>query len=79
MAREALAAGAGSPAILNAANEEAVRLFLEGRIGFLAIAEVVEKVLERLGAPSAPDLGSLLALDAEARAEAQRMAAARAA
>ncbi|MCC7428302.1 MAG: 1-deoxy-D-xylulose-5-phosphate reductoisomerase [Alphaproteobacteria bacterium] len=76
LAREALAAGAAVPAILNAANEEAVRLFLERRIGFLAIAEVVEQVLHSLGAPRADALPDLLALDAEARAEAKRFAAA---
>lgn len=79
LAREALAAGAAAPAVLNAANEEAVRLFLERRIGFLAIAEIVEQVLHSLGAPRADALPDLLALDAEARAGAQRFAAALAA
>ena len=39
-------AGAAAPIALNAANEVAVQAFLDGRIGFLAIAEVVERVLE---------------------------------
>ena len=40
--------------MLNAANEEAVAAFLEGRLAFPGIAEVVEKVLEE--APSGTDL-----------------------
>jgi 1-deoxy-D-xylulose-5-phosphate reductoisomerase len=39
-------AGATAPGVLNAANEEAVAAFLDRRIGFLSIAEVVEAVLE---------------------------------
>ncbi len=48
LAREALAAGAGAPAAMNAANEIAVAAFLDGRIGFLDIAAVVEDVLDRM-------------------------------
>src|SRR6195952_1476369 len=56
LARQALAAGGGTPAILNAANEVAVAAFLDRRIGFLDIVGMVETVLARLGAPAAPDL-----------------------
>ena len=48
LAREALAAGGGAPAALNAANEIAVAAFLEGQIGFLDIAAVVETTLDRM-------------------------------
>ncbi len=41
-------AGAAAPIVLNAANEVAVAAFLDRRIGFLGIAEVVEASLERL-------------------------------
>jgi 1-deoxy-D-xylulose-5-phosphate reductoisomerase len=67
LAREALRAGHGAPAVLNAANEVAVARFLAGGLPFLAIAEVVERALEALGAPPLPDLPAVLALDAEAR------------
>lgn len=67
LAREALEAGGGAPAILNAANEVAVAAFLERRIGFLAIAAVVADVLEALGPRKADDLAQVLALDAQAR------------
>ncbi|MFC7051284.1 1-deoxy-D-xylulose-5-phosphate reductoisomerase [Hansschlegelia quercus] len=45
LAREALEAGGGAATILNAANEVAVAAFLDGRIGFSAIAGVVEDAL----------------------------------
>ncbi|WP_272910978.1 1-deoxy-D-xylulose-5-phosphate reductoisomerase [Falsiroseomonas oryziterrae] len=79
LAREALLAGGGAPTILNAANEVAVALFLERRIGFLDIAAVVEETLARLPAADPDGLEGILALDAAARAEAARRAETRAA
>jgi 1-deoxy-D-xylulose-5-phosphate reductoisomerase len=79
LAREALQAGGGAPTILNAANEVAVGLFLDRRLGFLDIAAVVEATLAGLVAPLADGLESILALDAEARRAAARFAARRAA
>jgi 1-deoxy-D-xylulose-5-phosphate reductoisomerase len=79
LAREALVAGGGAPTILNAANEMAVGLFLERRLGFLDIAAVVEETLARLPDTRPADLASIVALDAAARAEAVRLAGARAA
>ena len=46
LARESLRAGGCAPAVLNAANEVAVQGFLDGRLGFLQIAEVVERALD---------------------------------
>ena len=60
-------AGAAAPIALNAANEVAVQAFLEGRIGFLAIAEVVERVLERRGDGPVASLDDVFGCDAEAR------------
>ena len=67
LAREALKAGGGTPAILNAANEVAVDSFLKGKIGFLDIAGTVERVLEKLGTPPADSLDAVIELDATAR------------
>lgn len=67
LARAALRAGGTAPAVLNAANEVAVRLFLDGRIGFLSIAALIEAVLGRVTATAAEDLEAVLAADAEAR------------
>lgn len=63
----ALQAGGAAPSILNAANEVAVGLFLDRRIGFLEIARLVGRVLERMGAPPAASLAEVMAADAEAR------------
>lgn len=79
LAREALMAGGGAPTILNAANETAVALFLDRRLGFLDIATVVEETLEALAGIRAEGLEAILALDAETRAVAARQAEARAA
>ncbi len=67
LARDALRAGGGAPTILNAANEIAVAAFLDRRIGFLEIATVVERTLERLGSCDAATLEAVVALDARAR------------
>ena len=67
LAYAALEAGGSAPATLNAANEEAVSAFLQGRIGFLSIPALVEEALQRM--PHAADsLDALLHADAAARA-----------
>lgn len=45
LAYEASNAGESMPAVMNAANEIAVEAFLAGRIGFMAIAQAIEKVM----------------------------------
>ena len=45
-AKKAIAKGGNAPCIINCANEAAVRLFLEGRIGFLDIGEAVNCALD---------------------------------
>ena len=67
LALQALKAGGSRPGVLNAANEEAVAAFLAGRIGFLDIASVVEKVLSRYQPGSPETIDEALTLDAEAR------------
>lgn len=46
LAYRAADAGESMPAVMNAANEVAVEAFLAGRIGFMAIAESIEKVMD---------------------------------
>nr|C6E518.1 RecName: Full=1-deoxy-D-xylulose 5-phosphate reductoisomerase; Short=DXP reductoisomerase; AltName: Full=1-deoxyxylulose-5-phosphate reductoisomerase; AltName: Full=2-C-methyl-D-erythritol 4-phosphate synthase [Geobacter sp. M21] len=46
LAYRAADAGESMPAVMNAANEIAVEAFLAGRIGFMAIAEAIEKVMD---------------------------------
>ena len=78
IARAALRAGGGTPAILNAANEVAVEAFLNRRIGFLDIAGTVEMVLNAMGTPPADTLEDVIALDAAARRAAVQQTNARA-
>jgi 1-deoxy-D-xylulose-5-phosphate reductoisomerase len=67
LAIQALEAGGIASAALNAANEIAVEAFLARRIGFMAIGEVVERVLNVLPNSSAATLDDVLAADANAR------------
>lgn len=67
LAFEALRAGGAAPAVLNAANEEAVAAFLAHRIGFLDIPAVIEACLERSGSQTVDSLDAVLAADACAR------------
>ena len=78
LAFAALAAGGTGPAILNAANEVAVRAFLERKIRFTDIASVVEHVQGRVARRAADTLEWILEDDASARAEADGWIAARA-
>jgi 1-deoxy-D-xylulose-5-phosphate reductoisomerase len=79
LARQALRAGGGAPVVLNAANEIAVQAFLDGRIGFLDIAAIVESCLDRVNAGAAADLEEVAVADQSARAEARRQVESRAA
>jgi 1-deoxy-D-xylulose-5-phosphate reductoisomerase len=73
LAREAGLAGGTAPCVLNAANEVAVAAFLDGRLPFLGIPEVVERTLEAAEAPPARDLADLVAIDAAARRTAEAL------
>lgn len=71
LARSALIAGGTTPAVLNAANEVAVAAFLDERLDFGAIAEVVERTLEAMEAPPMDGLETVLAVDAASRTRTQ--------
>jgi 1-deoxy-D-xylulose-5-phosphate reductoisomerase len=72
LALQALKAGGARPGVLNAANEEAVAAFLGGRIGFLEIALIVDKVLSLYNPASPETIDEALMLDAETRRVAAR-------
>ena len=67
LAREAGERGGTYPCAYNAANEVAVEAFVEGRIGFLEIASLVESVLGAVDGAPARDLDELRAADERAR------------
>lgn len=70
LALQAMDRGGNAPCVLNAANEVAVRLFLEGRIGFLAMSDLIEERLAKATFVQHPTLEDLEATDAETRREA---------
>jgi 1-deoxy-D-xylulose-5-phosphate reductoisomerase len=70
LAREAAREGGTAPCVLNAANEIAVHAFLEGRLRFLDIAEVIERTLSCLGSEPVLAFESLYEADRRAREEA---------
>jgi 1-deoxy-D-xylulose-5-phosphate reductoisomerase len=72
LAREAGERGGTFACAFNAANEVAVAAFLDGRLPFLGIAEVVEETLAAVDGPPARDLDDLVEADAAARSLAER-------
>ena len=67
-AYEAIEKGGALPAVLNAANEEAVAAFLDKKIGFYDIVEVVSGTLDKYSsANNVRDLDEILAVSREAR------------
>jgi len=74
LARRVGAAGGTYPAVYNAANEECVSAFLDGRIGFLDVVGTVQRVVDdHRPTGAAPDLDGVLAADAWARAHAREV------
>jgi 1-deoxy-D-xylulose-5-phosphate reductoisomerase len=67
LAREAMKKGGALPCALNAADEVAVATFLERRLPFLGIAEVIERVLARTPRVRFEKMDDVLEADAEAR------------
>jgi 1-deoxy-D-xylulose-5-phosphate reductoisomerase len=70
LAREAAEAGGTAPCVLNAANEVAVHAFLEGRLRFVQIPQVIEATLDELGSQPVRAFESLYDADRDARAAA---------
>jgi 1-deoxy-D-xylulose-5-phosphate reductoisomerase len=67
LARAAARAGGTAPALLNAANEVAVKAFLDRRLNFTGIAAVIDQVLQRLDSCPVKALDDVLEADAAAR------------
>jgi 1-deoxy-D-xylulose-5-phosphate reductoisomerase len=67
LAFEAIRAAGTAPVVLNAANEVAVAAFLEHRLGFLGIAELVDSILQAMEVRKVQDLEELLEVDRQAR------------
>ena len=75
LSRDALRAGGSQPTLLNAANEVAVKAFMQERIGFLDIPVVVEKTLETAESMSALSIDDVISCDSFARRQAEHLIA----
>jgi 1-deoxy-D-xylulose-5-phosphate reductoisomerase len=67
LAYEALNIGGSAPTVLNAANEVAVSLFLDGRIQFPSIPDIIQDALSAHISTPAPTLEDLIRIDRETR------------
>lgn len=67
LAYQALKAGGNAPAVLNAANEVAVASFLDGRLPYRQIADVIAATLDKIAQAPVADLQSVMVVDALAR------------
>ena len=70
-------AGGSATCTLNAADEVAVEAFLQGKIGFTAVAAVVEETIQRLPNRQPRTVGEILEIDKESRAMARELVPAR--
>jgi 1-deoxy-D-xylulose-5-phosphate reductoisomerase len=73
LAYEALHHGGNLPCILNAANEIAVRAFLNNKIGFLGIPELIEKCMKSITFIKNPEFEDYLLTDIETRKFAEKL------
>ncbi|TWT28188.1 1-deoxy-D-xylulose-5-phosphate reductoisomerase [Planomicrobium sp. CPCC 101110] len=73
LAFEAGKAGGTMTTVLNAANEQAVAMFLSEQINFLQIEELIERAMDKHAVISSPDLETILHVDAETRKTVENM------
>jgi 1-deoxy-D-xylulose-5-phosphate reductoisomerase len=74
LAYRALEGERSLPVVLNAANEVAVALFLDGRLGFTSIADVIGRTMEAHRPAECGSLASIRAVDVDARGHAREIA-----
>jgi len=74
IAYDVIEQGGTAPAIMNAANEVAVDAFLQGRLKFTAIPQVIDKTLSAFTPSGVFGLAALLEVDLEARSRAEQIA-----
>lgn len=73
LAFDALRTGGTAPAVLNAANEVAVDLFLSEAIAFTDIPRIIERTVAAVAGPEVTSVDDLKAVDAEARSVAKEL------
>ena len=73
LAYQAVRKGGNMPCILNAANEVVVAAFLKGKIGFPAMSEIIEQMLDVVPFIASPNLEDYIQTDAETRKRAESL------
>lgn len=73
LAYEALKKGGNMPCVLNAANEIVVEAFLQDKIGFLQMSDVIEKTMHKVSTINNPTLDDYINSDKEARTIAKEL------
>jgi len=73
IAFEALKQGGNMPCIINAANEIAVKGFLNNHVGFLAMSDIIETCMQKISFTAQPALDDYLNTDKETRIFAQNL------
>lgn len=73
LARASMLAGGNAPTILNAANEVAVQRFLNGKIGFLDIAKIVARTLEKIENKPISNIDDVIWFDKLSREKVQQV------
>jgi 1-deoxy-D-xylulose-5-phosphate reductoisomerase len=70
---EAVKTGGNMPCIMNAANEIVVAAFLQDKIGFLRMSDVIEKTMNAVSFVASPELDDYIQTNREARAKAEEI------
>ncbi len=73
LAKEALQQGGSMPCVVNAANEAAVDAFLNDRIPFLSIGDVISECMQKTNVPEADTIEEILNLDARVKTLAEEI------
>jgi 1-deoxy-D-xylulose-5-phosphate reductoisomerase len=73
LAYEALEQGGNMACIINAANEIVVKAFLQGKIGFLQMSDVIEQTMQKIAFIPRPEIDDYISTDKEARCKAGEM------
>ncbi len=67
LAKDAMMRGGNVPCVLNAVNEVVVHAFLQNKVGFLEMSDIIEQVISQVSLVENPDMDALIQSDAEAR------------
>jgi 1-deoxy-D-xylulose-5-phosphate reductoisomerase len=73
LARDAMVRGGNMPCILNAANEVVVHAFLQNKVGFLEMSDIIEQTMNHMAYIEKPDIIELIHGDTEAREHANEL------